>query len=504
MSILKDLEHELLAADARVELQGLVEAAAPTRRQRPASLRRRWRRLGRRGRVTGVFAGALMLSAVATGSAQIAGLDPWGKLVGQDRIDPQLRPTSQRDESIGVRVADAPGRPGWELRAYVTRSGDLCVVGAGRGGEGLYRCFASDRAAAVLAGRRRSGPPLVGVVQTGVPSMRPTRLVGWALTPWDAPPPAFGTPRGSAVDLHQVDQPLRVAVNHSPEGLSNRGRALLKRLPDELTLRLTVVELVRTRPTFTGDMIAVPSSTPAGQRDATVEITSAADWQRVHGQPWVTSYDDTLDRSAVPVRGATASQRKAFPALARPRQPGDAIPSSALTMDLRGSRVALGASRRLRLTGEGSLGPAWLVPGAIRQEITVPTIDGLVCIAGPLPISGCTPSTPQGELPEPTAVICAPDLPKGQSVVWAFVPARAERARVSFSDGSSREYPSGDLLALVRPRSAARPTSVEWSGPGGFSRTVRVRFPRDADRAICGRGAAPRYWQLETSGEEHR
>ncbi len=44
MSILKDLEHELLAADARVELQGLVEAAAPTRRQRPASLRRRWRR----------------------------------------------------------------------------------------------------------------------------------------------------------------------------------------------------------------------------------------------------------------------------------------------------------------------------------------------------------------------------------------------------------------------------------------------------------------------------
>ncbi len=298
-----------------------------------------------------------MLSAVATGSAQIAGLDPWGKLVGQDRIDPQLRPTSQRDESIGVRVADAPGRPGWELRAYVTRSGDLCVVGAGRGGEGLYRCFclrprgrgARRTTAKRTAARRRCAD---------------RRAVDAA----DA---------SGRVGAHSVGRPA-TGLRHSPRlrsrsppgrstaarrgqslarGLSNRGRALLKRLPDELTLRLTVVELVRTRPTFTGDMIAVPSSTPAGQRDATVEITSAADWQRVHGQPWVTSYDDTLDRSAVPVRGATASQRKAFPALARPRQPGDAIPSSALTMDLRGSRVALGASRRLRLTGEGRSDP---------------------------------------------------------------------------------------------------------------------------------------------------
>lgn len=514
MMLLEDLKRELLAADERLEREHVMSCATDARDadRTTGRLRQRWRHLGHRGRVMSVFAGGLVFAAAATGSAQVAGLDPWGRLVGQGRIDPELRATAEPGRSVGLRVADAPGRPGWELRAYVTRSGRLCVVGAGRGGEGLYRCFTSDRAAAVLTGRPRSGPQLVSVTQTGAPSMHPTHLVAWGLTEWNAPPPRFVVPEGTSIRVQGVESPLRVDVDHSTAGLSRRGRAVLSTLPQQLTLRLTVAELTRTRPAFTGDMIAVASTAPTATGApspttpalTTIEITSASTWSRAHRRPWGASDDGTLDRSSLPVRGPTAVQRATFPVLARPRRDGDAIPRSALTVDLRHARIAKNASRRARVTGEGSLGPVWLVPGALNHGITVPLIEGLLCVAGPRPISACTTSTPQGDLPEPAAVICAPGLPKGRSLVWAFVPAQAERARVTFDDGTKTTYPAADLLLLVRPRAAARAVKIEWSGPRGFARMSRVRFPRDANRAVCGRGQAPHYWDLRTDGETHR
>lgn len=509
MSLLKDLEHELLVADEQLDRDAPGETPELPQHatESVGPLRHRWRRLSRRGRTISIIAGTVTLAGVATGSAEVAGLDPWSKLVREDRIAPGLRPTTSSDGSIGVRVEATSDRPGWELRAYVARDGRLCVVAAGRGGEGVYRCFTSDRAAAVLAGRAESGPPLTGVTQTGPPTMRPTRLVAWALTEWDAPQPRFAAPDGSNVQVSVIEPPLLVDVDRSPAGLSRRGRTLVKTLPRELKLRLTVAEFTRTRPAFSADMIAVPS-TPARTRGAAaatkIEVTSAMTWRREHGGPWTVSDDQVLDRSNVPVRGSTPMQRRTFPVLARPRHSGDVMPASAVTADLREGRVAISQSRRLSTTGQGDLGPVWLVPGGVRTSFTVPTIDGQVCLGGPAVISGCVPTNVQGLLPEPQAVICTPGLARGYELVWAFVPAEAERGDVEFADGTSRAFPAGDLLVLVRPRSAPRLKLVRWRGPRDFTQTIRVRYPTDAGRAICGRGQAPRYWQLSTNGETHR
>ncbi len=510
MTRLPDLERALIEAAERLDADARVTAAHRGREH--GGLRARWARMSRRGHVAGILAGGLVLGAVATGSAQVAGLNPLGFDV-QGKTDPALALSGDPLGSVNVTSAPDSARQ-WRVNAWVARNGKLCVTGglvdrsADDRSEFIYFCRTTDRAAQEVLSSDFPTRAIVGAVQLGAPSMRPRQALAFALTPIDAPDVEFAAASPAKVRTSDQRPVLRLPVERSTSGLSPAGARFVRSLPAELNLRLTVAEVDSPAPIATnGDLAAYEAPGRARSDVAQIHVTSQAAWKRLHPRSDYGRVDPLLERDPQPVEHQTHRQELTYPVLTRPRHRGDAIPTSMITPALQRGRIQTRLSHQLRVSGEGSLGRIWIAPGAMHADSTAPSLDGRVCLAGPRVLSGCHSTPADGRRPDVEAVMCAPGLDRQQFLTWAHVPAGATQVRVTFADGSTARYATGDLLVLLRPRSKPLPTRIDWSGPAGFAKAERGPFPADAASKRCGTGQA-RYWELRrsasSSAEGHR
>lgn len=509
MTRLPDLERALIEAAERLDAGPAATAHGARER---TGLRGRWKRMSRRGHVAGILAGGLVLGAVATGSAQVAGLNPLGFDAG-GKTDPALALSGDPLGSVNVTSPPDSARR-WRVNAWVARNGKLCVTGglvdrsADDRSEFIYFCRTTDRAAQEVLSTDFPTRAIVGAVQLGAPSMRPRQALAFALTPTDAPHAEFVSSPPAKVQTSEQRPVLRVPVDRSTAGLSLAGARFVRSLPAELNLRLTVAEVDSPTPIATnGDLAAFEAPGRTRSEVAQIHVTSQAAWKRLHPGADDGQVDPLLERDPQPVEHQTRRQEQTYPVLTRPRQRGDAIPGSMITPTLQRGRIQTRLSHQLRVSGEGSLGRIWIAPGAVHSSWTARSLDGQVCLVGPRVLSGCHPTPADGRRPDVEAVICAPGLDRRQFLTWAHVPAGATQVRVTYADGSSARYATGDLLVLLRPRSKPLPTRIEWSGPAGYAKTERGPFPPDAASKVCGTGQA-RYWELRrsasSSAEGHR
>ena len=516
MTRLPDLHRTLVEAAARLEESATATSPAATA-TRGGTLRARWRRMSRRGHVAGVLVGGLVLGAVATGSAQVAGLDPLG-FDRHGKTDPALALSG--DPMGSVNVTSAPGAAiSWRVNAWVTRNGKVCVTGGRvnperhRRDEYLYFCQTSDRAAQAVLDTKLPSRAIVGAMQLGVPSMKPKHALAFALTAEDAPGVEFQVAAPARLTTRPPSAPLRVPVDRSTTGLSPAGARFVRSLPPELHLRLTVAQVESDVPLVTGgDLAAYEMPDRPRAELAQVHVTSQSAWKPAHGDPQFGRINSLLEREPQPAEHQTRRQEQTYPVLTRPRGAEDEIPAAAMPRGwiadvLHRGRIQLKLSHRLRVSGEGDLGPIWIAPGGLEPDFTVPSLDGKLCLVGPRVLTDCTATPADGRRPDVEAVVCAPGLPRDQFLTWAHVPARATRVRVTYADGTTASYAAGDLLVLLRPRTKPLPTSIDWSGPGGYRKHERGPFPSDAAAKVCGTGKT-RYWELRrsatTSAEGHQ
>lgn len=490
MTRLPDLERQLIDAAERLE-HG--PGGARTGSGQP-SLRARWKRMSRGGHVAGVLAGGLVLGAVATGSAQVAGLDPFGYLSRFEQYDPDRAPTGRTGQQVELRSPAAADRP-WLVRAFVARNGDVCLTGgpaqtaSGSGGSGLG-CSSSEELADLLSRRQSTSyvdwSPLQGTQDD------PRKVLVYTLAPTSVTGVTVQSDGSPGIRATMSDAVLNVPVDHSPAGLSEAGRRALARLPKELTLHLHAAELAAPQGARRTDPLFIPAPAHGLNRSAVAAVTVTT-YER-----WAKTADATADRRRrdhgnvleripEPVPGASTLVRRLIPAFGRSRDAGDTMPSRMLSRDMRRRRAQPADSRRLRPVDDRGLGPIWIVPSG--QPADAPerfrSDDGF-CLVGPAALTAqqtCT--TIRSRVPRVEAVICAKGMAPDQTLVWALVPRRMTRATVVLTDGTSTTQPVRDLLLLPRPRTAPRVKQIIWTGPNATELRHDTRYPPQTDSARC-------------------
>lgn len=499
MTRLPDLERSLIEAASRLDGEAPATVTEPA--HGPTGLGARWRRLSRRGHVMGVLAGGLVLGAVATGSAQVAGLDPFGYLDRFARTDSNLAPR-EGPNSI-VELAGAPGAArAWLARAYVTRDGHLCVTG-GRAQtnesvtDGGMSCADSDEVAQSLLDPQLAGRTFTSHTVVLGTQAHPRRAVVYGVVPDGAAGFEVATQVGagaSAVSAQPAAGVLRFPVDKTSKGLSPAGYALVKSFPDDLTLRLYAVEVdLPADVTASGDLIVHEEPTTDEQAPARLLAMDFSRWERTHSTRGP-AREALTERVPEPVEGATAMQRSQFPFLVRPRARGDRLPARLLTRTLKRYKAQPAAARRLAVTGQdaATIGPVWAVPGGSPESTgSVQRFDSMLCLAGATAVEGCEALARRHPMTKALeAVTCAPGLPHDRFLVWGLAPAGATRARVDFADGTSTTLKVRDLLVLVRPKTAPRVASVTWTGPK-LSKREKTKFPKDSATARCAGARGP-------------
>ncbi|MDO9356211.1 MAG: hypothetical protein Q7T55_21110 [Solirubrobacteraceae bacterium] len=497
MSRLPELERALTeAAEHQDALNGAGEQHRATADLDSTTsvggrLRSRWRHLSRRGHVAGVLAGGLVLGAVATGSAQVAGLDPFGYLAGGGHTDRDLQPRGGPDSL--VEFTSPPSSPiAWKVRVYVARNGHLCMNG-GRARPGdpnpgySLSCSDSDEVAQSLLDPKLAGRTLTTNTVIGGSQRHPKTTLVFGVVADGAPGFDVGTaPEAEGTPSTQATGQLKLPIDRTARGLSAEGAALVKTFPAELTLRVhaAVVDL-SPEVTESGDLIVHEEPSADGER-ARLLAMDFVRWQKTHSAKGP-AREQLTDRLPDPVSGATSLMKRLVPAFARRKTGVDPLPKRLVDRELRRYAAQPGGARRLRVSGEGAgLGTVWAVPGGMAVDgVPRDRFDGVLCLAGALPQRGCHPLTKaRPMLPALEAVTCARGLPHDRFLVWAFVPAGATRATVRYAGGATRTFRARDLLVLLRPKSAPRVTAVEWTGPK-LERRERTKYPSNSATARC-------------------
>lgn len=502
MTRLPELERLLVDAAERLDASthAGVDAVPDDRHETDAAnastLRARWRRMGHRGHVASVLAGAFVFGAVATGSAQVAGLDPFAYLSRFERHDSRLAPSGKPGESVVV-ASPAGAERAWQARAYVSRNGDVCLT-AGRartsptsGGSSLG-CWHSDELAATIERPGTGGVVSSFAVVKGSQN-RPRRLVAYAIASDRAPAVTFAVDRRTTAKGQPSVDRLHVPVDRSPDGLSAAGRKRVAELPETLSLRLHAVEVPAPRQTRPSADVFLPERTQTAP-DGTVQVrvTTYTTWSAEPGAEAAEPRSSSvLERLPAPVKGASEKLQALVPALRRARREDDAVPARFITHDDRRFAIQPDAARRLRPIGANPLGHVWVVPGGTMRDMPPnDRVRGSYCLVGAEPIHRCESVFDQSWLKRVEVAVCAPGLPHGKHLVWALVPRGATHATVTLADGTSSTEPVRDLLALVRPATAPRVTAVVWTGPKLNVRHA-TRYPPQTATARCAGPEGP-------------
>lgn len=418
------------------------------------SLRSRWRRMTRRGHVMALLGSALTLGVVATGSAQVAGLDPFAFLTERDAPRyPVLELDVRAAPHVPKAVASTSIPSGeWHAVAYLSRDKQVCAV-AGQSRKGLGAvCTRSSEFAAGLTGHGQ-GRLIVTSSPVSQDGGLRNRLVYGAV---DARVRELTVSVGEqTLPVAISDEPAELPIDRRTEGLTAEGRAIVEQLPAKVRVRafLVAVEIPAGDEPGASVSVVAPGEQPVAGR-----IGLHVDLPDVSPSTTEPRTHNPLARYRTPPEAATAVQIAAVPALGRPPAADalDGLPQLDERLKLAGA--ARDQARRLNVTGEPGPDPVWVLP-APGQICTLSRNESL---------TGCRPdelsSSPNGDL---GTSMCGGGLSPDERLLWGFPPAGTKTARLSYADGRRLEQAVGDLVVVLRDRRAERLTSIAWSKPGG-------------------------------------